>query len=168
MGQASPRSTRRSVTVKTCGAINGSAVPGVKKGLSRYLPLRREPNTLRMILSDARNVDHDVEFTVPLADVVLMAALAGPNAASSSMGDPARQLCTKPTYESLGLRGVLPIAVRQQAVYQRSSPFSLSDMQRSCSLPRAIRRKRGLVAMMSVPASSLRIRSELPRNRANA
>ena len=81
MGQASPRSTRRSVTVKTCGAINGSAVPGVKKGLSRYLPLRREPNTLRMILSDARNVDHGVEFTVPLADVVLMAALAGPNAA---------------------------------------------------------------------------------------
>ena len=92
MGQASPRSTRRSVSVKTCGATNGSAVPGMKNGLSRYLPLRREPNTFRMILSDARNVDHDVEFTVPLADAVLMAALAGPNAAFSSMGDPARQL----------------------------------------------------------------------------
>ena len=105
---------------------------------------------------------------VPLADVVLMATFAGPNAASSSMGDPARQLCTRPMYESFGSRGVLPIGVRQQAVYQRRSPLSLSDMQRSCCLPRTIRRKRGLVATISVPERSLRIRSGLPRNRANA
>ena len=73
-------------------------MPGTKNKLSRYLPLKREPHTLRMILSIARKVDHREEFTVPLADAMLMATLVGPNAASSSMGDPARQLCTSPRY----------------------------------------------------------------------
>ena len=166
--QTLPRSSWRSVAVRTCGVTSGCAVPGMKNGLSRYLPLRRELPTLRRILSTARKAGHGVVFTVPLADAVLMATFAGPNVASSSVGDPARQLCTKPTYESLGSRGVLPIGVQQHAVYQRRSPLSLSDMQRSSCLPRTIRRKRGLVATMSVPARSLRIRSGLPRNRANA
>ena len=57
---------------------------------------------------------------------------------------------------------MLPIGVRQQAAYQRRRPDSLSDMQRTCSCPRVIRRYRGLVATTSVPACSFRIRSGSP------
>ncbi|MDB6157115.1 MAG: hypothetical protein JWO04_821 [Gammaproteobacteria bacterium] len=45
------------------------------------------------------------------------------------------QLCRSPMNDILGVAKVLPMGELQQPAYQRSSPFSVSRMQASASIP---------------------------------
>src|SRR5271168_2748565 len=76
-----------------------------------------------------------LDFTSPLALWVFTCTCTGPNEASTVGPSPSKQLCTRPTNESLELAKVLPTGVLQHVEYQRSRPFGVRRMQASASLP---------------------------------
>src|SRR3954464_14299861 len=87
----------------------------------------------------------------PLALFMPTRMRTGPKALSRLADGSRRQLCSRPTCETLKSREVLPIGVLQQLAYQRSMPLSLRDMQLSFSRPCVKVTCRGSVAITSDP-----------------
>src|ERR1700734_1431973 len=95
----------------------------------------RAPATMAMNRRMTATSASGLDFTPPLALWVFTYARTGPNEASIVAPVPSKQLCTRPTNETLELARVLPTGVLQHVEDQRSMPFGVRRMQASTSLP---------------------------------